>query len=216
MLKQYHRRCSWGSIVYLKTVYIVLIAPLVILRRKWELWRNIFRIMRVQHAKKEKGVQVYWIFVMTIREYLVYTLGMSVKRCVSSLKSPVAWNADIAKYLIVERITVSKMDYCAKFQQRIFLTTFIMTMFLIRCSFWDIHFFLITGSDDVISWIIDKILTLFWEFLYLLNRLSYEVVQHLILLWTHKLRGVIIWKYFILRTESGLKLLLLAKMAILG
>ena len=89
-------------------------------------------------------------------------------------------------------------------------------MFLIRCSFWDIHFFLITGSDDVISWIIDKILTLFGEFLYLLNRLSYEVVQHLILLWKPKLRGVIIWKYFILRTESGLKLLLLAKMAILG
>ena len=30
---------------------------------------------------------------------MVYTLGMSVKRGVSSLKSPVAWNADITKYL---------------------------------------------------------------------------------------------------------------------
>ena len=55
MTKQYHRRCSRGSMVYLKRIYIALIATLVILRRKWELPKNIFRTMRVQNEKKEKG-----------------------------------------------------------------------------------------------------------------------------------------------------------------
>ena len=43
------------------------------------------------------------------------------------------------------------MDYRANFQQRGFLGTFAMDMFLIRCSLLDIHSFQITGSDDVIS-----------------------------------------------------------------
>ena len=77
-------------------------------------------------------------------------------------------------------------------------------------------FFQITESDDVISWIIDAILTLFGEFSYLLNRLSYEVVKPLTLIRKHNLRGVIILKYIILRTGSGLKVLFLAKIAILG
>ena len=36
---------------------------------------------------------------MTIGKYLVYNLGVSVKKGASLLKSSVAWNADIAKYL---------------------------------------------------------------------------------------------------------------------
>ena len=65
------------------------------------------------------------------------------------------------------------------------------------------------------SWIIDEILTFFGKFSYILNCLSYELVRPLILIRKHNLWGVIILKYIILRTESGLKLLFLAKMAIL-
>ena len=36
---------------------------------------------------------------MTIGKYVVYNLDVSVKKGTSSLKSPVAWNADIVKYL---------------------------------------------------------------------------------------------------------------------
>ena len=53
-MKQYHSRCFCESMVYLKRVYIVVIATLVIPRGKWELRRNIFRTMRVQNTKKEK------------------------------------------------------------------------------------------------------------------------------------------------------------------
>ena len=51
---------------------------------------------------------------------------------------------------VVGWITVSKTDYLANFQQRSFLATFTMDIFLIRCSLWDIHIFQITGSDGVI------------------------------------------------------------------
>ena len=36
------------------------------------------------------------------------------------------------------------------FQQISFLAAFAMHVFSIRCSLWDIHFFQITESDDVI------------------------------------------------------------------
>ena len=36
---------------------------------------------------------------MTVCKYLVYTLGVSLKKSVSSLKSPVPWNGDIPKNL---------------------------------------------------------------------------------------------------------------------
>ena len=74
----------------------------------------------------------------------------------------------------------------ANFQQRKFLAAFTMYVFFIRCSLSDIHIFQITGSDDVISWIIDKILTLFEEFW---NRFSCEVVRPLILIRKHNLWG---------------------------
>ena len=66
---------------------------------------------------------------------------------------------------------------------------------------------------DVISWIIDEVLTFLRTFSYLLNCLLYEVVRPLILIRKHNLRRLIALKYIILRTGSGLKLLFLAKMA---
>ena len=38
----------------------------------------------------------------------------------------------------------------ANIQQKSFLATFTMDVFLIRCSLWDFTFFHITGIDDVI------------------------------------------------------------------
>ena len=77
---------------------------------------------------------------------------------------------------------VDKKICRANFQQRSFLATFAMDVFLIRCSLWDITFFQIIGSGDVISWIIDEILTFWGKFSYLLNRLSSEVVRPLFLI----------------------------------
>ena len=62
----------------------------------------------------------------------------------------------------VERITASKMNYHANFQQISFLTTFTMDMFLIRSNLWYIHiFFKLSEVMTSFSRIIDEILT-FW------------------------------------------------------
>ena len=116
---------------------------------------------------------------------------------------------------LVGQITASKMDYRANFQQRSFLATFTMNVFLIKCSLGDTHIFQITGSDDVIFinnwWHFDifKEILIFLELLIIWNRATPNFNQKTPLV------GIIILKYIILRTGSGLKLLFLTKMAIL-
>ena len=115
---------------------------------------------------------------------------------------------------LVGQITASKMDYHANIQQRSFLATFNMDVFLIRCSFWDIYIF-----SNYRKW---------WRH-FMNNWWHFDIFQEflispeLLIIWncatTHfnqktQLMGVIILKYIILRTGSGLKLLFLTKTAI--
>ena len=52
---------------------------------------------------------------------------------------------------LVGRITASKMDYCANFQQRRFLATFTMDIVpLLDAVYETSTFFQITGSGDVV------------------------------------------------------------------
>ena len=117
---------------------------------------------------------------------------------------------------LVGRITTSKMDYRTNFQQRSFLTTFTMDVFLFRCSLWDIHIF-----SNYRKW---------WRH-FMNNWWDFDVFREIFIspepfiAWSRvtphfnqktQLMGVIILKYIILRMGGCLKLLFLAKMPIWG
>ena len=99
---------------------------------------------------------------------------------------------------------------CANFQQRSFLATFTMDVFLIRFSLWEIHIFKkIAGGDDVI-------------FMNSCQDLDFLGVVFTspepLIMWSQETKfvdGGIILKCILLRNRSGLKLLFLAKICLL-